>query len=346
MELMNKLKKFAGVRTAAGFMLVSLLICAISIFVITRPKEEFAETTAVITEIISEYNASNDGYDYTVFVDYSVGGTKYTHASLGAYDSSMKEGKEITIEYCVSDPERIQAVGSENIPYIIAAVAGIVFAVSTVCLVKAIKKPSEEYSQLDRVDVSSASEEEIKAVETSNETLKKYYFHFDSSKLKQGHVMENEAHDTVYEGKLLQFSLLGDSTYEFVNHVTSSSKQTMIGHVVTKSVGDGFASLPISSAFKIDGTNCWEYIGSHGFSLEYSLNGLKAHYEIFHWGVNVGCIDSTSAKLYEEDEAAASKLITKLPATGFYRIMCRESDLDDVFFICFALTKAALTQNS
>lgn len=88
--------------------LLSLGLLALIVGVISLiQRNTFLPAEAVITKIESEYNISEDRYDYTVYVNYSAGGQRFKDAKLGYYQDGFEEGKEIEIRYNPDNPAQI-----------------------------------------------------------------------------------------------------------------------------------------------------------------------------------------------------------------------------------------------
>ncbi len=96
-----------------------------------RNRASFEQTTAEITSIESTYDPATEKDDYQVTVKFNVEG-KEIETSLGEYENSMYEGKEIGIYYNPNDPTDIFAA-SKTMPIVtitlgsIGILAGIVF---------------------------------------------------------------------------------------------------------------------------------------------------------------------------------------------------------------------------
>ncbi|MCR5150824.1 MAG: hypothetical protein K6B52_06325 [Clostridiales bacterium] len=67
-------------------------------------------------------------FDYTVYVNYEIDGKKYENVEYPGYDSSMKNGDDVTVLYQSSNPDNI-AEGNLTGNAVIMIVAGAAFAV-------------------------------------------------------------------------------------------------------------------------------------------------------------------------------------------------------------------------
>ncbi|WP_292194533.1 DUF3592 domain-containing protein [Butyrivibrio sp.] len=81
-----------------------------------RNRASFEQTTAEIISIESTYDTVTDSDDYHVAIKFNVEG-KEIETSLGEYENSMYEGKEIGIYYNPDDPTDIIAA-SKTMPIV------------------------------------------------------------------------------------------------------------------------------------------------------------------------------------------------------------------------------------
>ena len=78
--------------------------------------------------------------------------------------------------------------------------------------------------------------------------MSKYLLKPELKTIKQGFVLEDENSNVVYSAKMLKFSLLGASPFEFINHLTNKKEEHKIGKTIT-SEESGLASF-FSTTFK------------------------------------------------------------------------------------------------
>ncbi len=64
---------------------------------------------------------------------------------------------------------------------------------------------------------------------------------------------------------------------------------------------------------------------------------MHACFTVYHYGVEVGYIEASGTNLFED---APQKKLGNLPATGYFRVDCREADIPMMFLICFSVTRA------
>lgn len=341
MNGLNVLRKFGKIRSSVGFIIIGLLFTVVSILILFSPEGETETTSAVITEIEVSYNEEGDR-DFTVYVDYTVAGTEYTHIWLGSYSSSMHEGDTIEINYDPADPTAISAVGSDEVLYVVLIAGLLALAVGVLMLIRSIKQKTSEMNEYDQVDLNAVPQEKIDAVMENDEPKNNYFFHF-GGKLNQDYILEDKEHRTIYEARLQKFVVLRDYKFDFINHISGVSRTVEVGHTVSTSVGMGNISVPTSSSFTVNGMNNWEYLASKGYSFAFEHMGIRPSFTVSHYGVKVAHIETSGADLFEEK--GTKNPLYKLPVNGYFRVECGNSDLDLVFFTCFSIARAIFYQN-
>jgi hypothetical protein len=149
---------------------------------------------------------------------------------------------------------------------------------------------------------------------------------------KQAFYLEDENGNTVYEGKMTKFSLLGASPFEFVNHVTGKMEEHKVGKTVTVEQGNGglLSMLSKRSYFKYDGQKIWDYLHDQGIRIESGISGKKLgmSYDVTFKGAPLATIANSSPK-------GKSIFTTDL----YYDVTCEEADLDLVFLVAFSIAK-------
>ena len=153
---------------------------------------------------------------------------------------------------------------------------------------------------------------------------------------KQAFYLEDENGNTVYEGKMTKFSLLGPSPFEFVNHVTGKTEEHKVGKTVTVEQGNGglISMLSKRSYFKYDGQKIWDYLHDQGIRIESGLSGKKLgmSYDVTLMGAPLCTIANSSPK-------GKSIFTTDL----YYDVTSEEEDLDLVFLVAFSIAKTDQT---
>ena len=150
--------------------------------------------------------------------------------------------------------------------------------------------------------------------------------------IKQTFFLDDENGNTIYEGKMVKFSLFGSSPYEFVNKLTGKTEEHKIGKTITVEEGNrGLLDLlSRSSYFKYDGVKIWDYLHDKGIRINSmpSDNKIGMTYEISYEGKELATIKTSSPK-------GKSFITTNL----YYDVICEEKDLDLVFLVAFAIAK-------
>ena len=164
----------------------------------------------------------------------------------------------------------------------------------------------------------------------------KYMFKPVLKTAKQAFYLEDENGNSVYEGKMTKFSLLGPSPFEFVNHVTGKTEEHKVGKTVTVEQGNGglLSMLSKRSYFKYDGQKIWDYLHDQGIRIESGVSGTKLgmSYDVTFKGAPLCTIANSSPK-------GKSIFTTDL----YYDVICEEKDLDLVFLVAFSIAKTDQT---
>ena len=349
MPFFNKFRKFQVIRFYTGLMLVGIVLSAISGFLIYKTATTTYQTVdATVTGCEEFFDSTaeneNDRIKYRYSIEYRVGDKLYTDDSFGEFSEPMNEGDILEIRYNVNDPTEIASVGGDYIMYIVMAAGILAFIFGLIGLIKAVKRKSSDFNEYDRVDESSFSQEQIDSVKNSTEPQREYFFHY-AGKLNQGYVLEDKNKEHAYEANVISFNPLKPFVFEFKNCVTGAAKNVSISHTVSTSIGSGnsgFSGTPISSSFKIDGKNNWDYLAENGFSFEMSLDGIAPCFTVRHYGVDVAYIKTEGTNALRGKDS----LIGKLPVNGLYSVRCRQSDLDMIFMVCVSIARAIFYENN
>lgn len=153
---------------------------------------------------------------------------------------------------------------------------------------------------------------------------------------KQAFYLEDENGNTVYEGKMTKFSLLGASPFEFVNHLTGKTEEHKVGKAITVEQGNGglLSMLSKRSYFKYDGQKIWDYLHDQGVRIESGVSGTKLgmSYDVTFKGAPLCTIANSSPK-------GKSIFTTDL----YYDVTCEEADLDLAFLVAFSIARTDQT---
>ena len=146
---------------------------------------------------------------------------------------------------------------------------------------------------------------------------------------KQAFYLEDENGNTVYEGKMLKFTLLGAAPFAFVNHITGKTEEHKVGKTFTVEQGGGLLSaLSKRSYFKYDGQKIWDYLHDQGVRIDTGVSGKKLgmSYDVTYKGAPLATVATSSPK-------GKSFITTDL----YYDVTCEEKDLDLAFLVAFSI---------
>lgn len=154
--------------------------------------------------------------------------------------------------------------------------------------------------------------------------------------IKQAFFLEDEHGNMIYEGKMIKFSLLGASPFEFINYLTNKREEHKVGKTITIEQGgnDLISFMSKRSYFKYDDKKIWDYLHDLGIRIDsdISTNKIGMTYEISFQGNHIATIASSSPK--------GKSLIT---TDMYYDVICEEKDLDLVFLVAFSIAKTEQT---
>lgn len=164
--------------------------------------------------------------------------------------------------------------------------------------------------------------------------MSNYHMRPETGTVKQAFYLDNEHGETVYEGRMLKFSLLGASPFEFKNCINGKTEEHKVGKVMTVEQGGGglISALSTKSYFKFDDKKIWDYLHDLGIRIDTRPSGdkLGMTYIVSLQGAEIATIKSSSPK-------GKSLISTDL----FYDITCEEKDLDIVFLVAFSIARTA-----
>lgn len=153
--------------------------------------------------------------------------------------------------------------------------------------------------------------------------------------IKQSFYLEDENGQTVYEGNMEKFTLLGAAPYSFINHISNKTEEHKVGKTITVEQSGGLiAALSKRSYFKFDGEKIWDYLHEQGVRIDSGFAGNKIgmRYDVTYRGTPLATIASSSPK-------GKSLLTTGL----YYDVTCEEKDLDLAFLVAFAIARTEQT---
>lgn len=338
MGFWKTVSKIERIRFIVSLLLVGVLFIVVACFAISQPKKELSSTEGTITSIVFYLDSQGEESQY-VYVRYTDrNGVTYDDVEYPSYSSSMKEGDTVTVLYDPASPKQIQAPGGEYLPYIFLAIGVVCVAVSIYQFVTGAKK--KESNSPFNESPKQADPALIEQIKNDNAPMYDYYFHW-TGKLNQSYILETPERRAIYEAICDHIGVFTPYRFTFANRKTGVSTEHKISHTVTKRYGSGGNGLGISavsdSEFKIDDVNNWDYLARLGYSIQPKRSGIKLNFDVLHYGVPVAYLEAAGVNILSDDKK--SFLGEKLPGNGLYKVSCKDSDLEGVFWACFCASR-------
>ena len=161
--------------------------------------------------------------------------------------------------------------------------------------------------------------------------IKTYYFKPDKKFFKQGFYMVGDNGESIYEAKMVKFSLFSAFKFEFINHKTTKSEIHKIGHTMTFEESGFESILSVKSFFKYDGKNIWDYLHEMGVRITSGISNKK-----------IGMVYDISLKREKVATIAMSSLGSKksIFATRYcYDVTTDDNYLDLAFLVAFSFAR-------
>ena len=162
--------------------------------------------------------------------------------------------------------------------------------------------------------------------------MSKYLLKTKLGTANQTFTLEDASGNTIYEAKMLKFSLFMASPFEFINHITHRREEHKIGKTITLEEGGNSLITVLSkkSYFKYDGKNIWDYLHDKDIRIDSKPYGEKIGmtHDVSREGLRIATISSSSLK-------GKSFITTDL----YYDVTCEEKNLDIVFLIAFSIAR-------
>ena len=311
-------------------------------FFVTDSKKTYEPTTATIKEIV--YKWEGDEERHYVIIDFTEkDGTVHTDYPLHSYVSTWKVGDVIDVIYNVNDPNEVTIPSSRVIlPIIFVALGGISAIVGIVNLISTIKRIKRKPAEIGETDENGGPVTFTNDLTENIVENKKYFFHF-TGKLNQSYAVEDQDGKVVFECKLLKFNPIASNLFEFSDVATGDAKQIKIGKTITSSSEGGMAFVGdmLSSHFKIDKVNCWDYISRKGYSVRHYLEGQTIiNYDILRFNEHVASIYPADFK----DPFNENSMHYYRMAKGLYRLEIAKGNLPDIVMIAFIITQTYMVE--
>lgn len=350
-------KTVRGVRNARSFwtailaVLFGIVFIGLGAYFIISPDQgrTYETATAQVLSVESEWIADEDT-KYVMVKYEDKDGVEHSNIRLDAYVIGWGVGSEIEIKYNVADFSDIKlASNSMLVPILCIGMGGLALAVGVYSFISTRKRARRQSSEGKGEKESSSRPAQSEQSYSPAESLPSQkmvntdlFFHY-AGKLNQSYAVEDKLGNIVFECKLAKFSLLGASTFDFIDSKSGLSVQHKIGKTVTSSSSGG---LPVvgditSSGFKIDGTNCWDYISDMGYSIKHMLQGKAIfRYEIMKNGEKVASVVPASVK----DPFNKESMNYLRMAKGNYRLEIVDAELKDIVMMAFVISKTDIVE--
>ena len=333
-DFVRKYKKFTFF---IGLLIIGLVFTFVGVKSALEPKVEGIEVDARIVDIHKEEGGTNaDGYTefiYTVYVDYvDNDGSTHSRVEYPIHEDDMVIGQVIKVKYNPENPSELVVNNSliANIIFICVGASAVIVSIYMIIKTAGAK----DINEFNKVDMSSASNEEIEKIKNNSEETKEYYFHFTGDS-NQSYILETMDREPVYEAICDKVGIVSNYKFTFINHLSGKEEEHSVSHVISSS----YDSFVTSSSFKVDNVNVWDILGKEGYSLDPHLNGFKSYFDVFHYGIKVAKIELAGTNAYKE---GTSKLLGNVPIKGMFKVYSKNSDIDMVFLCAFILSKVDL----
>ena len=324
-----------GVRLRYFALLMAIIAFAAGIYMTFFEGRGFLKTQATIIAIEESATSTANDEDYDVTVRYTVDGKEYT-GLLDTYSGTYAVGKTVTIRYNPANPTEIHGGRGFGIYAMVVGVLIAAVVISTWIWENRSQRELEENRGSELVFPPSVPGPE-----------RELYFLTDLGTPKYGHRIENRNRRVLYEAKMTKFTLLAPFGFDFIDHEHGTTTPHLVGH--QESTEWNSLILDDHHTISFDGEPIWKLLKRNGITVESSFTAtsrLAVCYRILRDGQEIAVAESTSQYVHEEDEAEHSKLVTSVPAMGFYRIRTTETDLGLLFLtlLAFARTEATDAQ--
>jgi len=337
MKITSKMaSKTVGTRRALApvfFIIFALVFTAMGCLILFAmgSAKDFVPTTARITDIT---------VDDEVYVEYVVGSQRYNEKT-NSYSSSYRVGQELKIKYNPDDPHEI-VDGSMTFGYVVTGIGLVMLVAAIYSLVNNFKKKKayEELGESGVIEEKYLSKKRVSDIlpgfrpDFSEGEENEYYFRY-FGKAGQGHIMETPDREAVYEAKLVKFSLLGESEYEFEDYIHGTKSTHFIGKTTT--VGKSR-----SGYFNLDGEDALDILRSSGYTVDTELGKIPgtAEYTINYNGEVVGHIKNAGSAIVPN--VKSNKFTENMIANGLYKIYCKEENIPIMFIYALSFTRTGM----
>ena len=337
MSFENKFARFMRNTGPGRFLIpvgIILIIVGILLFAFGGKAKDYVETTGKVINVVeNEPIDTESNYTYDVYFKYEVETVEYENyfSNLG---TKYNVGDTIKLYYLASDPSKVSNTKGTFLFGLIALGLGVAALVGGIVITILKFKKSKE---LDNMTLSDELKEKYANRPLSSEE-QEYYSLYDKHVLKPGYIVEDKDRNVVYEARNTKNIPALTREFEFVNHYNNTTVKHKVGRPFDQSFNDEAFSM--TSSFKFDGVNIWDYIHKQGVRIETDLTSSFPYfkYHILLDGEKIATIQVAGKNVHEED--AEDKKINIPIGQFYYRIWTKELDLDLVFLALFAISEA------
>lgn len=248
--------------------------------------------------------------------------------------------------YLLINPSAAEAGSPNNgwLNYLFIGVGVLVAVVSIIMIVRTVITMKKNAKPLTEEEVK-ANEAQLNINAPHIENLKdtKLFFHF-YGKLNQSYVAEDRDGQHKYEINLKKFNPIGANTFEFVDVDNHYSKMVKVGKTLTTSSEGGmmFVGDTLTSRFKIDGVQSWDYLRQRGYEIKHFLfeKGIT-HYELYKLNKLVATILPCDIKNPWDD---TKKNILRMNMKSVFRLEIVDCKLEDVAIAAFIISQSEMVE--
>lgn len=225
--------------------------------------------------------------------------------------------------------------------FIFIGLGAVALLVGILTLVKTIKKMKQKPLTAEEVK-QNEEQEALDGAKSINLVDTKLHFHF-GGKMNQSYLVEDRNGKLVFECKLMKFNPFGANTFDFINHENNTTKTFKMGKPVSQESDGGpiLVGDTLSSYFKIDGVECWDYLRNKGIEIKHMLQGKSIfRYEVDKLGKPIANIYPADLK---DPFNSDSGHLFRMPK-GSYRLEFIDGKLEDVVMAAFVITQTQMVQ--
>ena len=178
-----------------------------------------------------------------------------------------------------------------------------------------------------------------------DDTVRRYYMHLDKNLTAQGHIIEDQNHNVIYEEKILYATATAPYEVDYINHIIDYTHHHRMGHPVTLTAGFGGENsgfnVNIKSTFDFDGVDIWQYLKQNGYGFNPSIAGAG-------YTVSVSLNGESIGKLYSSNQGKnffneTGKITPKLGLPGCYVLECCNKDIDGLILVAIAFARTEIS---